>query len=64
MATPYAVQKFHVVLNLAVGGNWGGKYGIDDTAFPLEMEVAYVRVYQVPQQSPARATGPPAGDRV
>ncbi|MBN8787484.1 MAG: glycoside hydrolase family 16 protein [Terrimonas sp.] len=39
-------QKFHLLLNVAVGGNWGGKMGIDDTIFPQTMQVDYVRVYQ------------------
>ncbi|MEM9327578.1 MAG: glycoside hydrolase family 16 protein [Bacteroidota bacterium] len=39
-------QKFHLILNVAVGGTWGGKYGIDDTIWPQAMEVDYVRVYQ------------------
>jgi len=39
-------QEFHVILNIAVGGNWGGKYGVDDSIFPQRMEVDYVRVYQ------------------
>jgi beta-glucanase (GH16 family) len=37
---------FHLLLNVAVGGNWGGKKGVDDTAFPQRMRVDYVRVYQ------------------
>lgn len=39
-------QKFHLLLNIAVGGNWGGKYGVDDTVFPQKMIIDYVRVYQ------------------
>lgn len=39
-------QAFHLILNVAVGGNWGGKYGVDDTNFPAAMLVDYVRVYQ------------------
>ena len=39
-------QRFHLILNLAVGGNWGGKEGIDKGIFPQRMEVEYVRVYQ------------------
>lgn len=37
---------FFIILNLAIGGNWGGKYGVDDSIFPATMEVDYVRVYQ------------------
>lgn len=39
-------QPFFLILNLAIGGNWGGQKGVDDTAFPARMEVDYVRVYQ------------------
>lgn len=39
-------QRFHLLINIAVGGNWGGKFGIDDTAFPQQMLIDYVRVYQ------------------
>ncbi len=39
-------QRFHLLLNVAVGGNWGGSKGIDDTIFPKTMVVDYVRVYQ------------------
>jgi beta-glucanase (GH16 family) len=38
-------QKFHILLNVAVGGDWGGQKGIDDSIFPQKMEVDYVRVY-------------------
>lgn len=39
-------KDFHLILNLAVGGNWGGKHGIDDEIWPQQMEVDYVKVYQ------------------
>jgi beta-glucanase (GH16 family) len=39
-------KRFHLLLNVAVGGNWGGQKGIDDTIFPRSMVVDYVRVYQ------------------
>lgn len=38
----------YMILNVAVGGAWGGQHGIDDTAFPAQMQVDYVRVYQKP----------------
>jgi beta-glucanase (GH16 family) len=37
-------NPFHLLLNIAVGGSWGGK--VDDTMFPMVMEIDYVRVYQ------------------
>ncbi len=36
----------YLLLDLAIGGNWGGEKGIDDTIFPVRMEVDYVRVFQ------------------
>ena len=38
-------QPFHLLMNLAVGGDWGGAQGVDAAAFPAWMEVDYVRVY-------------------
>lgn len=38
-------QPFHLILNVAVGGNWGGKEGVDPKIWPQQMEVDYVRVY-------------------
>jgi beta-glucanase (GH16 family) len=40
-------KPFHLILNLAVGGTWGGAQGIDDLIWPQRMEIDYVRVYQV-----------------
>lgn len=37
---------FHLILNFAVGGNWGGRFGIDSTAFPQTFEIDYVRLYK------------------
>ena len=39
-------SPFYLVLNIAVGGNLGGKMGVDSTVFPATMEVDYVRVYR------------------
>ncbi|KAK6019962.1 licheninase [Ostertagia ostertagi] len=39
-------NKMHLLLNIAVGGNWGGQQGIDSTIWPQRMEIDYVRVYQ------------------
>lgn len=35
----------HLILNVAVGGNWGGQKGVDNSIFPQKMEIDYVRVY-------------------
>jgi beta-glucanase (GH16 family) len=39
-------NKMHLLLNVAVGGNWGGQKGVDSTIWPRRMEIDYVRVYQ------------------
>ena len=37
----------HVLFNLAVGGPWAGRFGIDDKAFPQTFSIDYVRVCQL-----------------
>ncbi|MBN2236964.1 MAG: family 16 glycosylhydrolase [Bacteroidales bacterium] len=44
-AWPYYKNQF-IILNLAIGGNSDGGYGVDDTIFPREFLVDYIRVYQ------------------
>ena len=45
-AWPYD-RAFHVILNLAIGGAWGrAGGGIDDSLFPHQLLVDYVRVYE------------------
>lgn len=39
-------RRFHMILNIAVGGDWGGAKGIDDSIFPQKMFIDYVRVYK------------------
>lgn len=39
-------QPFHLILNIAVGGNWGGKYGVDETIWPQRMEIDWVKVWK------------------
>jgi beta-glucanase (GH16 family) len=36
----------YLILNLAIGGEWGGQRGIDDAIFPQRFEIDYVRVYE------------------
>ena len=38
-------REFHLIMNLAIGGGWGGVEGVDDTIFPAKFEIDYVRVY-------------------
>jgi beta-glucanase (GH16 family) len=45
-AWPYD-HPYHLILNLAIGGDWGRAGGpIADNIFPARMEVDYVRVYE------------------
>lgn len=39
-------NKHYLLLNIAVGGGWGGAQGVDETIWPQRMEVDYVRVYE------------------
>jgi beta-glucanase (GH16 family) len=39
-------QPLYLLINLAIGGSWGGQHGIDDTRFPYRYLVDYVRVYE------------------
>lgn len=36
----------YLILNLAIGGEWGGAKGIDEAIFPQKYYVDFVRVYQ------------------
>jgi len=38
-------RPFYLLLNTAIGGNWGGQQGIDDAIFPLRYVIDYVRYY-------------------
>jgi beta-glucanase (GH16 family) len=39
-------QPFYLIMNVAVGGNWGGQKGVDPSIWPQRMEIDYVRVYE------------------
>lgn len=52
-------QKFHLLLNFAVGGDWAANVnenGIDDSIFPQSLKIDYVRVYEC-AVSPATGAG-------
>lgn len=52
-AWPFA-NPMYLIMNVAVGGDWGGMKGIDDDALPARMLVDYVRLYKaVPRETPA-----------
>ena len=36
----------YLLVNLAIGGSWGGQKGIDEAKFPARYLVDYVRIYQ------------------
>jgi beta-glucanase (GH16 family) len=40
-------KPFHILLNLAIGGDWGGAQGVDDTIFPTTMQVEYVHYFKM-----------------
>ena len=37
-------QPFYLLLNLAIGGHFGGE--VDESIFPQEFVIDYIRVYQ------------------
>ncbi|HVR34631.1 MAG TPA: glycoside hydrolase family 16 protein [Methylomirabilota bacterium] len=39
-------RPFYLILNMAIGGAWGGQQGIDEGIFPARYEIDYVRVYE------------------
>ena len=39
-------NKLFLILNIAVGGDWGGQKGVDDSIWPQQMVIDYVKVYQ------------------
>ena len=36
---------FYLLLNVAIGGTWGGQQGVDENVFPQRMEIDWVRVW-------------------
>ena len=38
-------KKFHLLMNVAIGGSWGGAQGVDDSIFPVMLVVDYAKVY-------------------
>jgi beta-glucanase (GH16 family) len=39
-------KEHYLIINLAIGGGWGGQKGIDEAIFPARYEIEYVRVYE------------------
>ncbi len=48
-------HPFYILLNVAVGGNFGGPVG-EETTFPQSMQVDYVRLYQADKNSTSFST--------
>jgi len=42
-------KRFHLLINIALGGNWGGQRGFDPDMLPVTMEIDFVRIYQSPE---------------
>ena len=40
-------KKFYLILNIAVGGAWGGQQGVDADKFPQTMEIDSIKVYDL-----------------
>lgn len=40
-------KRFFLLLNIAVGGDWGGVQGVDNSVFPATMTIDYVRYYKI-----------------
>ncbi len=40
-------KPHYFLLNMAIGGNWGGARGVDDEIFPSVFEIDYVRVFEL-----------------
>jgi beta-glucanase (GH16 family) len=51
---PFSKPEY-LLLNLAIGGGWGGQQGIDDAIFPQQLRVDWVRVYRDAQAENAPA---------
>lgn len=39
-------KPHYLILNAAIGGGWGGQQGIDQSIFPTQYVIDYVRVYE------------------
>jgi beta-glucanase (GH16 family) len=39
-------DPFFIIVNLAIGGDWGGSKGVDPAIFPAKFDISYIRFYQ------------------
>ncbi len=49
-------HPFYLIMNIAVGGGWGGKQGVDESIWPQQMQIDYVRVYEPLQTEKQKAS--------
>lgn len=54
-------QPHYLLINLAIGGSWGGQQGVDDSIFPAKYYIDYVRYY-VAADSPRKYVSPCGSD--
>ena len=47
MATWPFDAPHYLILNLAIGGSWGGQHGLDEKMFPTQYLIDYVRVFEL-----------------
>lgn len=40
-------KPHYLLINLAIGGSWGGQKGVDDSIFPQKYFIDYVKVYKL-----------------
>jgi beta-glucanase (GH16 family) len=45
-------KRFHLIMNIAIGGSWGGAQGIDPNFTEAVMEIEYVRIYELKAEKP------------
>mgnify|MGYP001330895678 FL=1 len=39
-------KSFHLILNQAVGGDWGGRFGVDTSSYPQDFIIESVRLFK------------------
>jgi beta-glucanase (GH16 family) len=55
-------HPFYLILNIAIGGSWGGQKGVNEAVFPQRMEIDYVRVFKPSNTLPLTISTRTAGD--
>ncbi|CAF1015972.1 unnamed protein product [Adineta ricciae] len=53
-------NDFFIILNIAIGGTWGGQHGIDESIFPKRMEIEWVRFYKLESENLGTQSAPAA----